>query len=122
MIIMLKFSMNKILQFIVPILFLFTFTTNLTAGFLPDKIYKSIENRVKENVGMEKPNYDEFIVEEKEHIKPQVREEYIKKQFLKKEDIAENDVLIKEEISIEMEATQFFDSLNQEHTKPVDME
>lgn len=119
MFIMLKFFMNKILQFIVLSSFL---TVSLTAGLLPNNLYKSIENKVKKNIGMDKPNYDEFIVEKKEHIKPQIREDYIKQQFLKKEDITEEDILVKEEISIEMEATKFFDSLNEEHTKPVDME
>ncbi len=115
--------MNKTLQFILLSSFIFIFETNLIAGFLPDKLYKSIENKVKENVGMEKPNYDEFMEEEKvEKVRPQIREEYIKKQFVKKEDIIEVSTIKKEAISIEMEATQFFDSLNQEYKKPINME
>lgn len=117
--------MNRTLKIITFTLFIFT--SNLFAGFLPAKIYKSFESTLKDNVesiGMEKPNYDAFIIEGKEEIlvTPQQREEFIKKQFLKKEDILAVDEVVKEEISIEMEATQFFDSLNKEHTKPVDME
>lgn len=111
--------MNRILQFTI---FLFIFSTSLSAGFLPSQIYKSIENKVKESIDMQKPDYDKFIRQEEQKIQdPQDREEYIKNQFLEKDDIVD-DVINKEEISIEREATQFFDSLNQEHKKPVDME
>ncbi len=121
---MLVFLMNKILQFIIAIFFIFTFHTNLSASFLVDKIYKSFENKVKENIGMQKPNYNEFISRKKEKkiITPQEREEYIKRQFMQKKDISTIETVIKEEISIETETTQFFDSLNQEHKIPVNME
>lgn len=113
--------MSKILHLISLI---FIFHINLSAGFLPNKIYKSFENKVKQNVGMGKPNYDQFILKEKQKktITPKQRKQYLKKQFVQKHNIAKVNPLVKEKISIEIEASQFFDSLNQEHKKPINME
>lgn len=121
---MLEFGMNKILKFLTIITLFLLYKASLIAGFLPDKLYKSIEKAVKVNTGMEKPDYDEYASEEeiKEIETAEEREEFIKSQFVKKEDIVGVYNIEKEKIRVETEATEFFDSLNEENKKPVNME
>lgn len=121
---MLEFGMNKILYLIVITSFLTLFQTQLLAGLIPDKIYKSIENKVKNSIGMDKEDYDQYRAQKEEEnlTTPIEREAYLKEQFAKEEELMSIENIEKEEISIELEAIQFFGSLNKDTQKPVDME
>ena len=94
------------------------------------KIYKAVDNSVKASLNIaetsvdiiqavnSKPNGKERVKE----LTPEERQEFLQKQFTSKEDILNMQTVKKEEINVDMEVTEFFNSLNMQEQKPVNIE
>ncbi len=88
------------------------------------KLFKSIEETVKSTADIVTNNQDYSDLSEENLVKltPQQRKEFLQKQFISQEDLQEMGDVQKEEINIEIEAIQFFETLNPEVSKPIDIE
>lgn len=108
--------------------FSFIVTNLLYAGSLFKdtgiKLFKSIEETVKSTTEIVTNTQDYSDLSEEELVKltPEQRKEFLQKQFISQEDLKEMGDVQKEEINIEIEAIQFFETLNPEVSKPIDIE
>ena len=88
------------------------------------KFFKSIQETVRSTaeVVTNSQDYSDLTQEELVKLTPEQRKEFLQKQFISQEDLKAIGDVEKEEINVEIEAIQFFESLNPDTAKPIDIE